>query len=271
MEGESFSEPMGAQGIPAKAAMTPRDIKDGPFCWQSKAALRTISESCGDRPDKTSILAVYLALTWEASNQQSETFTVSKRKVAEKAGVCYRKAADSISLLCKLGVMENVSNICPDSGERLANTYTLGTICPTPSISCPTLGMVRPHTLFSDTVEESGNNLGRIQEEGRTSSAGADSVPAGDAVLTFPTSGRVASWSLTADFIAELTTAHPGLDVNAQCKLALAKIRTGAVKPKTARGMPRFIWSWMARANDAPQGTRQTVTAAQLSRDYRPI
>lgn len=263
---------MGAQGIPAKAAMTPRSTTDGPFCWQSKATLRAISESCGDRSDKALVLAVYLALSWEASNQQAERFTATKRAIAGLAGVSYQKAAQILKFLESIGVVEVMKNRVPGTKEQRPNTYTLGTTCLTPlGTSCSTLGTGSVQGSFAETIEESKKNLRRTGEEGRTSSAGADSAPAGDAVLIFPTSGKFDSWALTADFLAELTAAHPGLDVIAQCGLAMGKIKTGAVKRKTAQGMPRFLWSWMARANDAPQGTRQAATAAQPSREYRPI
>lgn len=86
-------------------------------------------------------------------------------------------------------------------------------------------------------------------------------------VLEFPCNGTPASWPLTNAFLAECQGAFPALDVIAEFRIAHAKIRTGAVSRKTARGMPRFLMSWLGRTNDrGPPQNRGHTPAPQLSR-----
>ena len=69
--------------------------------------------------------------------------------------------------------------------------------------------------------------------------------------LTFPTNGHPQSWQLTREQVAEWVELYPGLDVEAECRKALAWIK--ANRRKTSRGMPRFLVGWLNRANDAPK------------------
>ena len=137
--------------------MTPRTIDDGPWCWLNKDALRKIEEVCGDRSDKSSVLAVYVALCWEASNQQTERFVASKRSIADMAGLSYRKVADVLPVLSHAGLVCIESNVTPVSGQQ-ANTYTLCTICPPLGTSCTTPCMDGMRAQFADIIEESKKN-----------------------------------------------------------------------------------------------------------------
>lgn len=80
--------------------------------------------------------------------------------------------------------------------------------------------------------------------------------PAEPPVMTFPTVGTGAKeWHLTAAKLAEYATSFPGLDVQAECRKALQWLRDNPGKRKTAKGMPRFLGSWLGRANDrGPRG-----------------
>lgn len=71
--------------------------------------------------------------------------------------------------------------------------------------------------------------------------------------LSFPTAGHPQTWVLTTEQVAEWSELYPGLDVEAECRKALAWIK--ANHRKTSRGMPRFLVSWLNRANDAPKTT----------------
>lgn len=92
---------------------------------------------------------------------------------------------------------------------------------------------------------------------------GSGSVTAEPAVLMFPTVGRGPSeWAMTQAFFDELVGLYPNVDVLAECKKALLKIRNKAVTAKTARGMPRFLYAWMDRSQNASRagggdGSRQ--------------
>ena len=117
----------------------PRDIKHAPFCWQSKEALRRIA-ACEGRTDRAHVFSVYLALTWFASDEQTETFTKQVSSIAERAGVSYRKAADVLALLKRLGIIESAQNFIEGSKELGPNSYTLCTVCATSGTECLRLG-----------------------------------------------------------------------------------------------------------------------------------
>ena len=79
-------------------------------------------------------------------------------------------------------------------------------------------------------------------------SLATDSEPA---ILVFPTVGRgPAEWPLTQAFVKELQAVYPNVNVVCECRKALLKIRKKAVTAKTAKGMPKFLTSWMDRTQN---------------------
>lgn len=69
-------------------------------------------------------------------------------------------------------------------------------------------------------------------------------------------------WHLTAAQIAQWKALYPGLDVEAECRKALAWVQTN--NRKTARGMPRFLVGWLNRANDRrPSGNGHPNSRAE--------
>lgn len=67
-------------------------------------------------------------------------------------------------------------------------------------------------------------------------------------VLVFPTTGLHRSWTLTAEQVTAWKAAYTTIDVLAECKKALVWVHANA--PKTAKGMPAFLVSWLNRASD---------------------
>jgi hypothetical protein len=83
------------------------------------------------------VLAVYFALTWTASDRQNETFSETKSRIAERAGVSYRKAADVLAFFSRLGVIGMKENVIDGTKERGPNTYfLLSTACSTSGTEC---------------------------------------------------------------------------------------------------------------------------------------
>lgn len=78
---------------------------------------------------------------------------------------------------------------------------------------------------------------------------GADEAPVSPVVLTFPCRGKPATWDLTEARVTEWRNAFPTIDVNAECKKALAWCQSNEPKQKKARGMPRFINGWLNGAS----------------------
>jgi len=93
-----------------------------------------------------------------------------------------------------------------------------------------------------------------------------DSSPA---VVVFPVIGdpKAPEWALTEARIAEWRTAFPGVDIEAECRRALVWVN--ANQRKTAKGMPKFLVSWLGRAVDRPRGfPKPAPTADPLEAQY---
>lgn len=102
----------------------------------------------------------------------------------------------------------------------------------------------------------------RLREENRTKekrtewkgteeeiSSETDSVSE-PALLTFSTVGKSPTWALTASRVAEWASLYPSLDVEAECRKALAWVSANPDRRKTAKGMPAFLVNWLNRAAD---------------------
>lgn len=115
-----------------------RDISDGPWCWQNKAALRAIREGFEEEHGVTSALAVYLALTELASDRASETFQTTHAWIAGMTGLAVRTVQNRIKGLAELGL---VTVVTPKL--RAPSAYTLhpsGNSCRTSGNGCATFG-----------------------------------------------------------------------------------------------------------------------------------
>lgn len=99
--------------------------------------------------------------------------------------------------------------------------------------------------------QEQGHEQGQEHEQERCCAASpeprAASVPA---VLVFPTVGAAPEWSLTADLVSDLAESFPDIDVLAECRKALGWCKTNSRNRKTPGGMPKFLFSWMGRAQN---------------------
>lgn len=82
-----------------------RNIKDGPFCWQNKAARRKIREAFDRNNTVTTALAVYDALTEIASDEQAETFTTTQAWISQRSGVSPRTVGDRLRELAEIGLL----------------------------------------------------------------------------------------------------------------------------------------------------------------------
>jgi hypothetical protein len=83
-----------------------RQIEQAPFCWQHKLALRLIRDSCDAEKAVSSTLAVYVALTEIASDEESETFTTTHAWIALKSGLSARTVQDRLNRLSEIGLLE---------------------------------------------------------------------------------------------------------------------------------------------------------------------
>ncbi len=72
-------------------------------------------------------------------------------------------------------------------------------------------------------------------------------------VLAFPVrarKGQPKEWGLARAKLAEYGEAFEDLEILAELKKAAQWCRDNPQRRKTAAGMPRFLWSWLGRAND---------------------
>lgn len=74
--------------------------------------------------------------------------------------------------------------------------------------------------------------------------------PPDDVFLTYECNGPAKEWTLTAAKVAEYQQSFPGIDVPAECRKAWQWGRDNPDRRKTARGMARFLGTWLGRAQD---------------------
>lgn len=75
-------------------------------------------------------------------------------------------------------------------------------------------------------------------------------------VITYPCNGNPPEWGLTKDQVDQWAALYIGVDILSECRKALGWLQAQTHK-KTARGMPRFLTSWLSRASDRPRGGYQ--------------
>lgn len=82
--------------------------------------------------------------------------------------------------------------------------------------------------------------------------------PQEEPVLVYPVTptkaGGETEWGLPEAKVAEWKECFPGLDILAECRLALQWTRDNPGRRKTARGMPRFLLNWLDRAQNRRGG-----------------
>jgi hypothetical protein len=85
--------------------MKTRSTRDGPFCWQNKAARRAIRDAFDDTNNVASALGVYAALTEIASDEQAESFKVAHATLQSRSGVSVSTIKKVLRGLSKLGLV----------------------------------------------------------------------------------------------------------------------------------------------------------------------
>lgn len=69
----------------------------------------------------------------------------------------------------------------------------------------------------------------------------------------FPTVGDAKTWQVSGELVSAWREAYPAVDVDRELKRAAIWVNTNLERRKTARGMPKFLSRWMAKANDSPR------------------
>jgi hypothetical protein len=130
-----------------------RSTKDGPWCWQIKAALKLIGEIFSESNQLASARSLYLALTQLASDHGSETFTESKALIAHKAGLSISTVNRLLKAFEELRLIRIERSMRqPSSGYiKAPNTYTLLSIG---NDYLSSIGNGRKHVSVTDKVKK---------------------------------------------------------------------------------------------------------------------
>lgn len=90
-------------------------------------------------------------------------------------------------------------------------------------------------------------------------------------VLEFPCDGKPSTWTLTESQLAQWRALYPSLDVDAECRKALAWVLSDSSNRKTTRGMPRFLVGWLSRTqNRGGPGTRKSANRVGAGQTHDP-
>ncbi len=157
LNGSTEKNSYSAAGATASPAL--RSTKDSPFCWQSKIALKLITETLEESGHATSARSVYLALTELASDAQSDTFQVRKALIAHRSSVSVSTVSRLLPKLEELGLIkiERASVGAGSSGTiKAPNFYYL---LPIGNGDATSIGHGRHKPSNPDRVEESKKNL----------------------------------------------------------------------------------------------------------------
>jgi hypothetical protein len=103
-----------------------RDIRDGPFCWFSKQAMRMIAENFAESKQVASARCVYVALCELASDAAAATFTETEALIAHKAGVSVKTVERVLPGLVELGVLRiETATVSNQVHLKAPSRYTL--------------------------------------------------------------------------------------------------------------------------------------------------
>ncbi len=106
------------------------------------------------------------------------------------------------------------------------------------------------------------------EEEGVGVAASPEAAPSTPTGFSFEVAGGTNPWNVPWDLLEDLKGLYPSVDVEAEIQRAVVKIRNGAVSKKTARGMPRFLHSWMETEQNNPRHRVRTDHPAPATRDH---
>ncbi len=83
--------------------------------------------------------------------------------------------------------------------------------------------------------------------------------------ISFPCTGKDGVWCPTTNFVEELQTAYPYINIVAEFKKARLWILANPGRKKTARGMTRFLASWIDRACNSGRYVRRNENETDQS------
>lgn len=157
---------------------------------------------------------------------------------------------------------KEVASTIPSMGQRQVNVdSTSDQHQVNQSASCP------PDSLSLDSLNLDTDSLNLdICMETESQSSMPPKEDESPVVIEFPCDGKPAKWSLRKSQIDEWSGYFPSIDVQAECRKALAWILASPERRKTFRGMNKFLVGWIGRSQDRGSGTKQK----RVGKDYTP-
>jgi hypothetical protein len=116
----------------------------------------------------------------------------------------------------------------------------------------------------------SGKGMEGNGKEGNKDSPEPDvPAPVPVAILSFPiVGGGLKAWPFTAECRTELSSAFPDLDVLAESRKALAWVQSNPGRRKTAKGMKKYLFGWMDRAQNGFGKRKGAPVGAGIKQDW---
>lgn len=215
-----------------------RSIKDGPFCWQNKAARRLIRSKIPTNKI-SSALCVYDALTEISSNKESDKFDATQGYIGLHGGVSAKTVQRINPDLERIGLVA----IKPNSvgGRNAECTYTLLSL----GHNVRTPGHGRKQRWCPTIEEHKKNQKKNVVEETKVPSAAA-------ATTNFD------------ELLAELKPLYPNNNVAREYDNCVSWFR----EKKNKKPSPRQFRDWMERAEPElkrPKTKAATKAPAQIA------
>jgi len=99
----------------------PRDIKDGPWFWGNKAAMRCIRKNVEEYGSAQLVFAILCDI---ASDHQVETFTCAQAYIGERCGIGRSTIGRRLKELESLGLVQ-ITVSKDGNGLKMKSTFTL--------------------------------------------------------------------------------------------------------------------------------------------------
>lgn len=120
---------------------------------------------------------------------------------------------------------------------------------------------VRSSPSMGSSLSEKSSGVGEIEvgaeinfcgETRQASSPPSPAIPQPPEIagLVFPCQGSIPTWQIPSEMYWTLRQCYPGIDIEAELRKAYAWIIANPQKRKTAKGMARFLTSWMNKCVD---------------------
>lgn len=103
---------------------------------------------------------------------------------------------------------------------------------------------------------QGGNRMEGMERKERREDTGASTQsvqPPPTPLFDFPIRGGK-TWTLTKEFLDDLSETYKGVDLNHESRKALAWCNANPSRRKTARGMPSFLVNWFSNAEPTNNG-----------------